>query len=196
MMKKMIQMEYIGMKSLRLVIGDPGRSNDPFGVVGLEGTWPERKIYVRYARQFIKEKYETVAEEFVRLKNKVKPHMMLLEKNFDYDNVWKAFSKYPLEIKYITTSTDLTQKVRAKGWSVDKNFMIGWLKEEQPKHTIQYPGNRTQDMEELINQQTQIVGITGPSGHVSYKAVRNRHDDLFMAKLIGCNAIRIWWEQQ
>ena len=55
------------MKSLNILIGDPGKSNDPFGVIGLEGTWPERKIYIRHARQFKKEKrlYSIGYKDFV-----------------------------------------------------------------------------------------------------------------------------------
>ena len=187
-------MKSTGMKNLRLIIGDPGKSNDPFGVIGLQATWPEKKIYTRYARQFKKESYDKVAKHFEILQKKIKPHLILIEKNFDYENVSKAFRNLP--ITYTTTSSNLTEKSRAKGWSVDKPYMIGWLKTEYKKHTIQYPKVKSADMNELINQQIQIVGITAPSGHVSYKAQRGRHDDLFMAKLIGCNAVRIWWDQQ
>jgi len=182
------------LNSLRLLIGDPARSGDAFGAVGLEGTWPERKIYTRLAKQYWRESYSTVAKKFAVLHNRIKPHLLILEKNFEYDRVSKAFTHLP--VKYVTTSTGLTDKTKAKGWAVDKNFMIGWLQIEYKKHTVLFPKNPTDDMKELINQRNQIVGITGPSGHVSYKAQRNRHDDLFIAKLIGCNAIRLWWDMQ
>ena len=182
------------MKSLNILIGDPGKSNDPFGVIGLEGTWPERKIYIRHARQFKKAPYAAVVKHFEILHSQINFPLMLIEKNFDYENVSKAFSNLP--ITYVSTTGNMTEKARAKGWAVDKPFMIGWLKEEYKTHTIQYPNIKSADMDELINQQNQIVGITAPSGHVSYKAQRGRHDDLFLACLIGCNAIRIWWDQQ
>ena len=132
---------------------------------------------------------------FTELARTVKPHMILIEKNFDYDNVNAVFRRYPLEIKYVTTGSGLTEDTKRKGWTVDKPFMVGWLGEQYDKHVIQYPKIRTADMNELINQQQQMVGVTQPSGHMSFKALRNRHDDLFMAKLIGCNAIRIWWDE-
>lgn len=73
--------------------------------------------------------------------------------------------------------------------------MIQWLAREYLKNTVQWPlAKMTKDMQQLVNQRSLIVGITAPSGHTSYKAQRNRHDDLFMAKLIGCNAIRLWWD--
>lgn len=181
------------MKSFKILSGDPARSSDSFGVVGLEATWPERKIHIRYAKQFWNEPYGIVANHFTTLQKKVKPDMMILEKNFDYDEVSKAFVHLP--ITYVSTTGNMTEKNRSKGWAVDKPYMIKWLKTEYTRHTIQYPSNKTTDMAELINQQNEMVGITSPSGHVSYKRKRGRHDDLFLACLIGCNAIRILWDQ-
>jgi len=180
------------MKTLNLLIGDPARANDPFGVTGLQGTWPEKRIYVRHAKQFKREPYSIVAKHFEALHRQINFDMMIIEKNFDYERVYPAFAHLP--ITYVTTSANLTEETRAKGFSVDKPFMINWLKTQYTSHTIQVPSVQSADMQELINQRNQIVGITGPSGHVSYKAQRNRHDDLFMTELIGCNAIRIWWD--
>lgn len=114
--------------------------------------------------------------------------MLIIEKNFDYENVSKAFSHLP--ITYVTTSSHLTDETRAKGWSVDKPFMIDWLNQAHKKNHIQYPNRKSPDMQELINQRNEICNING-----SFKRTRNRHDDLFMAKLIGCNAIRLFWER-
>lgn len=180
------------MKSLKLLSGDPASTGaDFFGVIGLEATYPEKKIYLRHAKQFKRESYKNVAKYFRILHNKVNFDMVLLEKNFDYYKISKAFERLP--ITYVTTSSNLTENTRADGWSVDKPFMINWMAKQYRAHNIQYPEKQSDDMRELINQQNEIVGITGPSGHTSYKRTRNRHDDLFMAKLIGCNAIRIWW---
>lgn len=182
------------MKSLKLLIGDPAKAGDAFGVVGLEGTYPEKKIYTRHAKQFWKKPYRTVANHFSKMHKKINFDMMILEKNFDYENVSKAFAYLP--IIYISTSSGLSDATRAKGWSVDKPYMIGWLKTEYKKHTVQLPQEKSADMQELVNQRNEIVGITAPSGHVSYKRQRGRHDDLFLPELIGCNAIRIWWNEQ
>jgi len=182
------------MKTLRILVGDPGRSTDPFGVIAQEGTYPEKKIYTRHAKQFKKEPYHTVAKHFDTMHKKINFDMMIIEKNFDYENVSKAFAHLP--IIYVSTSAGLTEKKRAQGWSVDKPYMIGWLKGQYTKHNVLYPSKQSPDMQELINQRNQIVGIKAPSGHVSYKAQRSRHDDLFMGELIGANAIRIWWDMQ
>jgi len=189
-------MGYNGMenKVLRLLIGDPAKTTDAFGVIGVEATWPARKIYLRFAKRFWNEPYKVVANHFALLKRLYKINMMILEKNFDYENVSKAFAHLP--ITYVTTTGNMTEEKRAKGWAVDKPYMIGWLKQEYKKHTILYPRLLSVEFQELINQRNEMVGITAPSGHVSYKRQRGRHDDLFMAELIGCNAVRLWWDLQ
>ena len=120
--------------------------------------------------------------------------MKLIEKNFDYENIKKTFEQYDLQPGYVTTSANLTSKKNSQGWAVDKPYMIKWLARAYLKNTVQWPAKMTKDMQQLINQRSLMTGTTAPSGHTSYKAHRNRHDDLFMAKLIGCNAIRLWWD--
>jgi len=192
------------LKKLRILTGDPGITPDFFGVIGQEATWPEKKIYTRHAQRFKIKPDETkqsyyarVAYHFHKLHNKLNFDLILLEKNlivsFDYELISKAFANLP--ITYVTTLSGLTAKTRQKGFTIDKNFMIDWLKNEYQKHTIQLPPIHSEEIKELINQRNEISGITGPSGHTSYKRKRGRHDDLFMPELIGCNAIRIWWDE-
>jgi hypothetical protein len=94
-------------KTLRLLIGDPGRTNDPFGAVGLEATWPKRKIFIRLAKQFKRKPYRYVANEFKKLQDKIHFDLMILEKNFEYDRVSQAFSNLP--ITYVTTTGNMTE---------------------------------------------------------------------------------------
>ena len=117
-----------------------------------------------------------------------------MEKNFDYPNVSKAFTNLP--IQYITTSGNLTEKTRQKGYAVDKPFMINWLKNKKKNHEILFTENPTKDMQELIDQIPKISQFITPGGQTSYKAYRNQHDDLFMAALHCTNFIRLYIEQQ
>lgn len=181
---------------LKVVIGDPARSGDAFGVAGLEGLYPEKLIHIRHAKQFIDEKYSVVAQHFLHLQKKIDPDIMCIEMNYRGKKLLSLFrTKYKLPIIGINTSANLTEQTRKKGYSMDKPFMMRWYAEQQRIHRILYPENRTADMDELINQDNEMIGITQPSGHVSFKRKRSRHDDLFMAKLIGCNIIRIWWDK-
>ena len=182
--------------NLRLLIGDPAFSGDYFGTLGLEGSYPNRVINVRYAKRFKlkpgesrEEFYTRVATHYKKLHKRLKFDLIILEKNFDYDRIEPAFRKLP--ILYITTSGELTAQTRAKGYSIDKNFMIDWLKKQYIKHSIQLPTIHSGEIEELINQRNEISQING-----SFKRMRGRHDDLFMCELIGCNTIRLWWNAQ
>lgn len=175
------------MKILKLLIGDPGRTTDPFGVVGLEGTWPKKKIHIKLAKQFKRQKYRMVAAYFKKAIKKIHPDLVFLEKNFDYDRLKPAFAKLP--ITYVTMSTGLTENTRRKGFTVDKPWVIKKIDGLHKTHSIIYPEKLTRDMQELINQRNEMSSVSG-----SYKRMRGRHDDLFMAKLIGINAILLWWE--
>jgi len=177
---------------LTVLSGDPGKTNDPFGNVGLEGTWPEKQIFIRLARQFKKEKYKRVAKYYSKVRKQVKPNLILIEKNFDFERLKPAFAHLP--ITYVTMSANLKPSTRRKGFSIDKPWCIKEIHKLHKRHAIQYPEKLSYDMQELINQRNEMAGINTGTGHLSYKRVRNRHDDLFMAKLIGINAILLWWE--
>ena len=181
---------------LDVLIGDPARHGDAFGIVGLEGVYPQKLIHIRHAKQFIGEKYSVVARHFTSLQRTIDPDIMGIEMNYRGKKLLSLFrAKYKLPMIGINTSANLTDNTRKNGHSMDKPFMMKWYSTQQKQHRILYPQIRTADMEELINQDNEMVGIPLPSGHTSYKRMRGRHDDLFMAKLIGCNIIRIWWEE-
>jgi len=180
------------LKVLKILSGDPGRANDPFGTVGLEATWPEKKIHVRLAKQHKRKSYLKVARYYEKVKRQINPHLVLIEKNFDYDKLKPAFVN--TNPTYVTMSSGLTKQTRRKGFSIDKPWVINEIHKLHKNHHIQYPDKMTADMQELINQRNEMSGIVSPAGKTTYKRTRNRHDDLFMAKLIGINAILLWWQ--
>lgn len=180
-------------KTLRILSGDPGRTTDPFGNIGLDGTWPEKNIYIRLAKQFKKTPYTKVAKFYSKMQRTVKPDLILLEKNFDYDRIKPIFAHIP--VQYVTMASNLKEETRRKGFTVDKPWCIKEIHKLHKRHAIQYPPKITQDIQELINQRNEMASINTGTGHISYKRTRNRHDDLFMAKLIGVNAILLWWER-
>lgn len=84
-----------------------------------------------HAKRFKKKPYSTVADHFSMMHKKINFDMMLIEKNFDYDNISKTFAYLP--IQYVLTFSGLTVETRSKGYTVDKPFMIRWLKNEYGK---------------------------------------------------------------
>ena len=182
------------MKSFRVLSGDTGRTTDPFVVIGLEGTYPKKQIFVRLAKQFKREKYRKVARYFTKVSKQIHPDLILIEKNFDYEKVLLAFKHLP--ITYVTMSSGLTEETKQKGFSVDKPWCIRQIDSLQRKHAILYPEKLSYDMQELINQRNEMDAVPTGTGHISYKRTRNRHDDLFIAALHCCNFIRLFQEQQ
>lgn len=183
------------MKVLRIISGDPASEsgNDAFGTVGLEATYPNMIIHIRLAKQHKRESYYTIAKYYSKIKKKINPDLILLEKNFDYDKLLPIFSN--INPTYVTMSSRLTEKTRKLMKSVDKPWVINEIHKLHKNHQIQYPSTLSADMQELVNQRNEMSGIVGATGKTTYKRTRNRHDDIFMAKLLGINAILHWWEE-
>ena len=182
---------------VKIVMGDPGRSHDPFGIVGIDLDMETGKIRPKLARQFIKTKYGIVANYLLTIEKKLRPQFMGIETNNRGKNVQKLFStKYNLQVAGVFTSSNLTEKTRERGESMDKPFMIHWLRDYIDDGMVEFPEHPSEDMQELINQHSQIVGINTMTGSVSYKAQRGRHDDLFMAFLLCCHMARLYLRRQ
>lgn len=181
------------MKNLSLLIGDPARAGDSFGVLGGDATWPEKKIYYRYAKEFKRKSYSTVAKHFSKLQRIVKPHIILLEDNFEKDKVERAFRKYQIPTKWIHTSSNLNENTRRKYTSLDKPFVVEWLATQKKAKRVFYGDGS--DMQILINQTSEIVSFMTQNGGTTYRRQRGRHDDLFSCSIIFANFVRLWWEE-
>ena len=182
---------------VKIVMGDPGRKNDPFGIVGIELDMKTGIIKPKLARQFIKTKYGVVADYLLTVRNSIKPNIIGIETNNRGKRVMNLYrEKYALKLVGINTSANLTLETLERGLTMDKPFMIGWLKEYLQNHMIKFPNNPTVEMKVLIDQIHQIVGIRTAAGHISYKAQRGRHDDLFMAFLLCCHIARLYLKRQ
>lgn len=175
---------------IKIVMGDPGRHNDPFAIVGIEYDTETKNIYPKLARQFVRSKYGIVAEFLLAVKKSQRPNFMGLETNNRGGNVLKLFeTKYNLKMNGVYTGFDLNEETMLKGKSMDKPYMIKWFKENIDR--VIFPEVRSADMSELLNQMNQIVGIRTASGHMMYKAQRGRHDDLFMALLLSLHIVMV-----
>ncbi len=183
--------------TIRIVMGDPGRQTDPFGIVGIELNLESEIIRPRLARQFIKTRYGIVADYLRDIKENAKPDFMGLETNNRGGKVLQLFQeKYNLKLLGINTCGELTEESRERGKSMDKPFMVSWLKQQLIIDNVEFPINPSTHMAELQNQLNQIVGIRGPGGNIQYKATRGRHDDLFMAFLLCCHMARLYLRRQ
>ena len=186
------------MIGLKVVMGDPGRKGDPFGIVGTSFNLDDYKIKFKLAKQFKNRPYSEVARYLQDIKNKIRPNFMGIETNNKGGRLLKLYhEKYKMTwLHGINTAGDMTEKSRSKGYSMDKPFMVKWFAKKKDEGMFVFPDIPTVDMQELIDQIPQIVSIRTAGGQISYKAQRGRHDDLFVAALHCCNFIRLFIEQQ
>lgn len=179
-------------------MGDPGRSNDPFGIVGTMYNHDKHKIQFKLAKQIINQPYSVAAQFLIKMKKQIKPNFIGIETNNRGKRVLALYrTKYKMTwLQGVATSANLTEQTRQKGFTMDKPFMVKWFKTQMEEGLFEWPDDPTPDMQVLIDQVPQIVSIRTAGGQTSYKAQRGRHDDLFMAALHCCNFIRLFIEQQ
>ena len=163
-------------------------NNDPLGVVGIQANLITKKFHIKLARQFTNEKYVNVVNFLKSIKKKIHPDFMGIETNNRGKDIQELFKiKYNLPLTGINTSSHLTSKSRDKGLSMDKAFMIEWFAVQKQKHNILFSDNPSKHMSLLMDQIPQIGTMRTASGLTTYKAVRGRHDDLFLALLLCCH---------
>jgi len=180
---------------LRLIAGDPARAGDSFGNVGADATWPKKEIHYRSAKEFKRTSYSKVAGYFKRFKDIMKPNIILLEDNFEKKSVQMEFNKYGVPVQWVHTSANLTDDTRKNYHSLDKPFVVEWLASQRKLNRIFYAKNINNDMEVLVTQTNNIVAFMTQNGGTTYRAVRGRHDDLYIASLIIANYVRLWWDE-
>lgn len=190
------------MIGLKVIMGDPSEltGGDAFAWVGaqlkLDGS---NTIEFKLAKQFWNDSFDTVARWARKKHNIIRPNFMGMEVNRRIDKkIHKLFrTKYKMEyLQGVTTSSNLTEKTRQMGYTMDKPFMVHWLNDKIKDHEIIFPQFPTKDMQELIDQVPKIVELKTVGGQSTYKAQRGQHDDLFTAGLHCCNFIRLFIEQQ
>jgi hypothetical protein len=132
------------------------------------------------------------------MKQLIKPNFVGIETNNKGKKLLQLYkTKYNMTwLHGVSTSGEMTDESRAKGFSMDKPFMVKWFAEKQQEGLFEFPAEPTKDMQELMDQIPLIASVRTAGGSSTYKAIRGRHDDLFVAALHCCNFIRLFIEQQ
>ena len=177
-----------------VIANDPGLRNDPWGVVGVEWDNKTDKIEIKLAKQFKGTNLNVISDFIYRVHNDIKPDMHTIEINGIGKDIYTRIIRSTHNFKWLrpmSTSGEMTESARRRGYAMDKPFMVGWLRDQKKIGNLVFPKNPQEDMQELERQMTEFVPITTPNGSTSYKRMRGRHDDLFMALLMACNIVRI-----
>jgi len=186
------------MKSFIVSDLDPAEAGDPAANVVVQGTWPEKKIYTRMAKQFTQHesiRIDVILQYLLKVKKKINPHVMSIERNKQGNKFADYFDKRGLVLKRVSTSANLKDSTKLLGLSVDKPYMVKWLTLQKKHHNILFSNDTTdKDMQELIDQIPQIINVRSPGGFAQ-RSQLGRHDDLFVSFLRCCNVIRLWWNE-
>ena len=137
------------MIGLKVIMGDPARTGDAFAWVGASFNLTDFKIKFKLAKQFFDTPYSQVAKYAKSIHQEIKPNFMGIETNNRGKNVLFLFhQKYGLNfIHGVSTSANMTEKTRSKGYTMDKPFMVHWFKEKMGRHEIIFPAAPPRDME-------------------------------------------------
>jgi len=182
---------------IRIVCGDPARSHDAFGIVGVESDIIHDTVRIKMAKQFFNKPYGVVANYLKKIQDNIRPDFMGIETNYRGKKLLHLFTyKYKLQIKGIYTSSNLTEKTRAKGLVMDKSYMTKWFAQHKTHHKILFPEILTPEMIILKTQIEDIVSVPTLTGGTTYKAQKGRHDDLFMSLLLCCHIHNHYYMQR
>ena len=75
------------------------KNNDDYK--NLESYLKENLFDQEYAVESLTKTFGIKLNYFAIINNRIKPHIIILEKNFDYDNVSKAFKHLPVKYVFI-----------------------------------------------------------------------------------------------
>lgn len=173
---------------------------DALGIMGAQlKNDGSNKIEFKLAKQFWHGPLSSVAKYIQGVHKTVHPNFVGMEINRKDDK--KTFrllrEKHKLSfIQGVKTSANLTEKTRQMGYTMDKPFMVKWMRTKKKDHELSFPSIVTTDMQEFIDQIAKITEFKTMGGATTYKAYRGQHDDLFIAGLHCCNFIRLWIDQQ
>ena len=179
-----------------LIAGDPADSGDAFGLNGCEANLDKKEIRVKYARQWTGIPFSQVAYETKPLWKSVKPTIFALETNYKGTEVLREFKLKGIPVMGIKSVNRLTEENRSRWDVMEKKYTVEWVIGMIKEHRIKFPKDHSIYMQMLISQIQQIRRYRTPSGETTYRAMNNRHDDLFMAFLINCHLARLYMEMQ
>ena len=182
----------MGAENISIIAGDPAESGDAFGLFGVEVNVEKSLIYAKYAHQWNKTPFAQVAHEVKPIWRSVHPTIFALEKNNNGDKAIEAFRAVKIPVMPVFTTGLVSDRNRCD--VMDKAFTTEWASVRFREHKVRVPRYHSIFMELWLDQLRQIRRYHTPSGRTTYKAMRNRHDDIFSASLVCFHLARLYLE--
>ena len=177
------------VNNLTVVMTDSGKTTDPSATVGVE--WKDNIIRPILARRFINASFDEVAFYLKDIHKKYFPDIMGVERNNDGSKLISIMrNKYNIPTLGVLNTSRCTQESLMNHGLMDKAHTVRWMKGEYRDGRMKFPLRPSDDMQELINQFHDMVMVRLPSGFITYRARRSRHDDLFLGFMLCCNYVK------
>ncbi len=176
------------MKNQLIVALSYTKQRTVFGMVGIEIDPTKKIAYVRLAKQWKREKMNNIPADLKQIYSKVKWHMTFADQLIGQHLIRSIEKILQFEVATITTQKNLKDPEDIEAIKVmDMTEMTQLTLSLKQDHNIQFPPkNRSDDMEQLINQMEMFTEHVTEAGTVAYYAPGEELDCLPKALMICC----------
>ena len=182
------------LDGIRICGCDPGKRRDSFGLVSLFVDVEKNRLFVEFAKRWLRKDYMYVEERIARYHQQAHWSDILVEQNNTGEHVIEMLrKKYALPVRAVTTVgkiTDPRKHHRLK--TMSKPEMVNWYVRAKQRHIALFPRSLNVDMLELKRQIAIFAEYRTDAGNVTYHAPGNEHDDLAVSFLIACFGALRW----
>lgn len=162
-----------------------------FGLVGIEADSEKKEIHVKLARQWSRDKLNTIPLEIKKIHNKIMWDTTYTDQLVGEHFIQALRRDHNLRIQVINTQKNLKdpddiEKVK----TMDKVEMVQWMLTIFQDHQIKFPEKRSRHMEELTSQIAIFTEHKTEAGNIDYFAPGEEYDNLVKALMITCFSVR------
>lgn len=162
-----------------------------FGLIGIEADSEKKEIDVRLARQWPRDTLNTIPAEIKKIHNKIVWDTTYTDQLVGEHLIQSLKRDYNLNVQVINTQKNLKdpddiEKVK----TMDKVEMVQWMLTIFQNNQINFPGNKSRHMNDLISQITLFTEHKTESGNIDYFAPGDEYDNLTKALMIACFSVR------
>lgn len=167
------------------------------GMVGIEINLDTRITEIRFAKQWSRDNMSVIPHDVKKYYSKIKWDTTYADQLVGQHILKSIEYEADLSIFAINTQKNIKEPEEEEGMKrMDLIEMTQFLLSLKQVHKIQYPkGNRTGDMQQLINQTEMFTENISEQGTVNYYAPGNEFDCLIKSLMICCFAGRPFIEE-
>ena len=177
------------VNNLTVVMTDPGKTTDPSATVGIE--YRDKIIRPILAKRFTDTSFNDVAKYLKMIHLRYFPDIIGVEKNNDGEKLISLMrNRYNIPTLGVLNTSRCVPKQLMNHDLMDKVHTVRWMKKKYRDGQMKFPSRPSEDMQELINEFHDMVMVRLPSGFITYRARRSRHDDMFLGFTLCCNYVK------